>query len=105
VHHSIFLRDAQRQLLIDQGYADMIPFISLRQAFMTSSKTRQVAQVGDVVFVGMPGDEKVNQKLQFTFDIAFNELGIIEGKSVIETIDEMIKLVEGIVISFAPFFV
>jgi hypothetical protein len=105
MHHSIFLGDAQRQLLIDKDYADMIPFISLRQSFMPSAKSGHAAQVGDVVFVGMPGDEQVNQKLQFTFDIAFNEPGIIESKSMIETVDEMVTLVESIISTFAPFLV
>jgi hypothetical protein len=47
----------------------------------------------------------VNEKLKFTFDVAFDEPGIIEGKSIIETLDEMLKLVEGIILTFQPFLV
>ncbi len=45
----------------------------------------------------------MKKKLHFTCDIAFDESGIIEGKSVVETIDEMLKLIEGFLPSFAPF--
>jgi len=70
---------------------------------MATPRTGHRAKVGDVLFVGMPGDEKVNEKLHFTFDVAFDELGIIEDKSMIGTIDEASKLVEGIILRFEPF--
>jgi len=89
-------------LLLDAGFADMLPFVALRPAFVKSARTGLTAKVGDVVLVGMPGDEKVNEKLKFTFDVAFDEPGIIEGKSIIETPDEMLKLVEGIILTFKP---
>jgi hypothetical protein len=105
VHHSLYIGEAMKQLLGETGYADMIPVIGLRSQFLTSTRTGKRAQVGDILFVGMPGDEEVNKKLQFTFDISFAEPGIIEGQSIVKTIDEMVVLVEGIVSSFEPFLI
>jgi hypothetical protein len=106
VHNSVYFRDAQKQLLIEAGYPDMLPVLELWAArFLTSPRTGKRAQVGDVLFVGMPGDEEVNKKLKFTFDISFDEPGIIEGESIVKTIDEMVVLVEGIVSSFEPFLI
>lgn len=105
IHHSVYFGDAQRELLKQIDGEDLLTLIKLMRpmTFMTSTRTGKRAQVGDVVFVGFPGDEKVNEKLQFTFDIAFDEPGIIEGKSVIETIDALIKIIDGLVPGFAPF--
>jgi hypothetical protein len=102
-HHSVFVRDAMRQLLTETGYADMLPVLELRPAFFASHRTGRRAQVGDMLFSAPPGYDKVNEKLHFTFDIAFDEPGTIEGKSVVETIDEMLKLIEGFLPSFALF--
>ena len=105
VHHSVYIGDAMKQLFIDGGYADMIPALELRRQFFTSPRTGKRAQVGDVIFVGFPGDEEVNKNLKFTFDISFDEPGIIEAKSIVETIDEMVILVKGIISSFEPFLI
>ena len=95
-----------RQMLIEQGYADMADFVALRPAFFTSAKTGQKAQVGDIVFTTPPDtSEEMKKKLHFTCDIAFDEPGIIEGESVIGTIDAMLKLIEGFLPRFAPFLV
>ncbi len=104
-HHSIFIRDAMRQLLTQAGYADMPPWVDLKRSFLTSTRTGRRAQVGDVLFRGMPGDEEVNKHLQFTFNVAFDEPGIVEGEPVVETLDEMLKVVENLVLSFEPFLV
>jgi hypothetical protein len=105
VHHSIFVQDAMKQLVINGGDADILPFVPLPPAFMPSAKTGKTAQVGHIVFVGMPGDEEVNKKLKFTFDVAFDEPGIIEGRSIVETLDKMIPLVDGIISSLSPFLI
>ena len=94
-----------RQLLIDDGDADMLPLVNLWPAFQASAKTGCKAKVGDLVFVGMSGNEKVNEKLKFTYDVAFDEPGIIEGESVISTLDEMLKLIDGIIHLFQPFLI
>ena len=106
VNHSVFVREAMRQLLIEQGYADMAHFVALRPAFFTSPKTGHKAQVGDILFTTPPDtSEEMKKALHFTCDIAFDEPGIIEGESVIATIDALLKLIEGFLPSFAPFLV
>jgi hypothetical protein len=103
VNHSVFVREAMRQMLIEEGYADMAGVVPL-PAFFTSAKSGRKAQVGDVLFTAPPDtSEEMKKKLHFTCDIAFDEPGIIEGKSVVETIDEMLKLIDGFLPSFAPF--
>jgi hypothetical protein len=42
VNHSVFVRETMRQLLIEQGYADMAHFVALRPAFLLP--TRPVAR-------------------------------------------------------------
>jgi hypothetical protein len=104
VNHSVFVREAMRQMLIEQGHADMASFVAFRPAVFTSAKTGRKAQVGDVLFTAPPDtSEEMKKKLHFTCDIAFDEPGIIEGKSVVETIDEMLKLIEGFLPNFTPF--
>jgi len=106
VNHSVFVRESLRQMLIEQGYADMAGFVALRPAFFTSAKTGKKAQVGDIVFTTPPDtSEEMKKRLHFTCDIAFDEPGIIEGESVIGTIDAMLKLIEGFLPGFAPFLV
>jgi hypothetical protein len=51
--------------------------------------------IGDV-------DEQPNPKQQFRFAVALNEAGVIDGKSVIETVNQFVKLVEGIVTTLTP---
>jgi hypothetical protein len=104
VSHSVFVGEAIRQMLIEHGYADMVSFAALRPAFVAPAKTGSKAQVGDILFTAPPDtSEEMKKRLQFTCDIAFDEPGIIKGESVVLTIDEMIKLIEGFLPSFAPF--
>lgn len=106
VHHSVFVRDMMRQLLIEQGYADMVAAVELRNAFFTSPNTSKTAKVGDVIFTAPPGtSDEMKKKLQFTFDVALDEPGIIEGKSVIESLDMMLKTAQNLVASFEPFLI
>ena len=47
-------------------------------------------------------DEKPNPKQQFRFNVALSEPGIIDGKPLLETINQFIALVEDIVNALAP---
>ncbi len=49
-----------------------------------------------------PADAEPNPKLQFRFEIALNEPGIIEGKPLIETLHQLTTHVEDIVIALTP---
>lgn len=56
---------------------------------------------GFELFVGAV-DEKPNPKQQFRFEVALSEPGIIEGKSLLETVHQLTALVEGIVTALGP---
>lgn len=106
INHSVYAQDALKQLLMDRGYSDMTAFVGLRSAFYTTPLTGKKARVGDVIFSTPPdSSDAMKQKLHFTFDIAFDESKIIEGKSVIETLAETIKTIESLIAGFAPFLV
>jgi hypothetical protein len=53
------------------------------------------------LFIGAV-DEKPNPKQQFRFDVALSEPGIIEGKSLLQTVRQFAALVEGIVTALRP---
>jgi hypothetical protein len=52
---------------------------------------------GDPLLLNVEFDEK----MQFRFDVAFGEPGILEGEPILETLQQMANLVDGIVRSFA----
>jgi hypothetical protein len=51
---------------------------------------------GDELLIDAP-DAEVNEKMEFRFNVALNEPGIIEGKPLLETLHQLTALVEGIV--------
>jgi len=56
-------------------------------------------KVGDELFIDAP-DAKVNEKIDFQFDIAFGEPGVVDGDSILETLKGMSDLVGNIVSDF-----
>jgi hypothetical protein len=54
---------------------------------------------GDELFIDAPNAE-VNHKMQFRFDVAFGEPGIIEGESLLPTLHEMVNVVANVVTRF-----
>ncbi len=75
-----------------------IPTISL---FFKPTDTLFPLKEGDELFMGAP-DEEVNQNMQFRFNVALNEPGIIEGKPLLETVHQLTNLVDGIISSLMP---
>jgi hypothetical protein len=59
-------------------------------------------QIGDELLTGIPDDEG-NEKQEFRFEVAFGEPGVIESKSLLETLQHMADLVDNLVLSFKPF--
>lgn len=57
-------------------------------------------KAGDVLLVDSP-DAKINENIDFRFDVAFNELGICEGNPILETLKDCFSLVREIVAAFA----
>lgn len=49
-------------------------------------------KAGDELFIDAP-DAEVNEKMQFRFNVALNESGIVEGKPLLETVHHLADLV------------
>jgi len=58
-------------------------------------------KAGDELFIDAP-DAEVNDKMQFCFDVAFGETQIVEGEPLLETLNQLIGLVEQTVTKFEP---
>jgi hypothetical protein len=58
-------------------------------------------QAGFELYIGAP-EEKPNPKQQFRFDIALNELGIIEGESLFNTTRQFTDVAESVVTALKP---
>jgi hypothetical protein len=58
-------------------------------------------EAGHQLFIDAP-DAKPNKNLQFRFDVALYEPQVIEAQSLLETIQELTTLVEGIVTALTP---
>ena len=56
---------------------------------------------GDQLFIDTP-DSELNEKLQFRFDVAIREPGIIEDKPLLHTVHQLTTVVEGIVTALTP---
>lgn len=61
-------------------------------------------KVGDELLIDAP-DAKVNEKVQFAFDIAFGEPGILEGAPLIDTLKGFAEEVDGLILDFAPLLI
>ena len=58
-------------------------------------------KVGDELFIDAVGAEP-NEKMQFQFNVALHEPQIVEAQSILETLDQLAALVEGIVAALTP---
>lgn len=58
-------------------------------------------KVGDELFIDSP-DAEVNQQMNFGFNIALSEPGVVDSKPLLETVQHLTDLVSGIVTGFRP---
>jgi hypothetical protein len=65
--------------------------------------SRKMLKVGDELFIDKP-DAEINEDIQFLLDIAFNEPGIAEGESIIETLQSAADFAENLISDFTPLF-
>ena len=61
-------------------------------------------KAGDELFIDAP-NVKVNEKMQFVFEVAFGEPQIVEGEPLLKTLHEFTNLVDGIITSFRPLLI
>jgi hypothetical protein len=76
-------------------------FPDLPDLFYRVVDRRFPLKAGYELWRGAP-DEQVNQKMKFIFEVAFGESGIIEGKPLLETLQQMTELVDNIIAGFKP---
>ena len=59
-------------------------------------------KVGDILFIGAAGDE-FDEKMKFAFDVSLNEPGVVDGRPLIETLQQLIKAVKDVIPFLEPF--
>jgi hypothetical protein len=84
------------------------PSFGLSSIFVLPADTRNSGKPifplerGTVIFVDSP-DAEINKDMKFTYEIAFGEPGVAEGRSVIETLESLANLVDNLISDFEPF--
>jgi hypothetical protein len=68
----------------------------LMSAFYAVQDGHCPLKVGDELFT-VPNDAEEYKQMDFRFQVAFSEPGILQGEAVIETLDKLAKVVDGIV--------
>lgn len=69
--------------------------------FLTDAERLRTLQVGDEVD-RFPSDTNVDEKMYPRFEIAFGEPQVVEGKSVVETVQAMAVAVANLISEFTP---
>jgi hypothetical protein len=89
-------RDMVSKGLVPLGFPPQLLALSL---FYKVEPQTCPLKVGDELFVGLPNAEP-DQQLQFKFDIAFAEPQIVRGKAIVETVNQLANLIDGIFVQF-----
>jgi hypothetical protein len=71
------------------------------KAFFSDGNRMFPLKAGDVLFTDAP-DAEVDKELEFRFDVAFGEPEIVEGESLLESLQHMADVVDQIVTTFKP---
>jgi hypothetical protein len=99
VHGGIDFTDALHALM-EKSWGGAVPRFKSR-ASVSTARTGYPAEVGDVLFVGFPVDEEVNQKLQFPYQITLSESEINAGEPLLETLHGMADFIDNMLSDFA----
>lgn len=86
--------------MMKKAFPNLPDFPSM-SAFFKPADVLFPLKAGDELFIDGP-DAEVNEKMQFRFNVALNEPGIVEGKPLLETLHQFTALVEGIVGALTP---
>jgi hypothetical protein len=82
----------------------IVSSIALPPLFLRSADRLYPLKAGDELFVDAP-NAKVNEKLQFRFDVALSEPQVVEGEPLLETLQQMLDLVGKLVPTFEPLLI
>jgi hypothetical protein len=86
-----------------EAFAD-IGNLGFPSLFLRPADRLYPLKAGDELFIDAP-NAKVNEKLQFRFDVALSEPQVIEGEPLLETLHQMVDLVDKLVPIFEPLLV
>lgn len=81
--------------------AEVIAAVESMNTFLIPADKGFPLVAGFELYVGAV-DEKPNPKQQFRFDVAISEPGILEGKPLLDTVNEFTAVVENIVAALTP---
>ena len=94
----------QQQVWPEGARGNVFKDMTVPDIFMRPADCLFPLQAGDELFADLP-DTEVNEKMQFTFEIAFGEPQVLEGEPLIETLHHMTQAVDDIILSFKPLLV
>jgi hypothetical protein len=80
---------AHMAAMFEKSFGKTIPILD---AFVRPADNLCPLKVGDELFIDAV-DAEVNEKMTFRFNIALNEPGIIDGKPLLETVQQFVDLV------------
>jgi hypothetical protein len=102
----LILRDMRRQLSSDPEFASIVAAIDNPPPVFFQEVGENVFPLkeGDEIFIESP-DVEWDKNLQFRFEIAFNETGVIESKPVLVTLKSMLDVVDNLIVDFKAFLV
>jgi hypothetical protein len=81
--------------------AELVAALESMNVFINPADKGFPLTAGFKLYIGAI-DQMPNPKQQFRFDVVLNESGIIEGKSLLQTVNQLIALVDSVVISLTP---
>jgi hypothetical protein len=81
--------------------AEAVAALESMNAFLMPADPGFPLKAGFELYIGGV-DEKPNPKQQFRFDVVLSEPGVIDGKPLLEAVNELTGLVEGIVTALTP---
>ena len=87
--------------VMEKGWGGILPMPDVPFTVPTLL-TGNPAQVGDLLYVGFPIDEEVNEKLKFPYDITLDEPEVPAGETMLETLRGMADVVDNLLSDFAP---
>lgn len=96
---------AEMQRLMKEAFPESkIASVEMPPMFIHPADRLFPLKAGDELYIGGP-DHAINEKMQFRFDVALGEPGIIDGEPLVKTFHDMADLVDNLVISFRPLLV
>jgi hypothetical protein len=89
--------DLQREMQRLWGSKQILPAMDI---YLTPENRLCPLKAGDELYTTAP-DAEVNEKMDFRFEVALSEPQVAEGEPLLETLHQLVQLVEGVVAQFA----